>query len=114
MAKWDIDRALRDLEGVCPGTTLARVLVGTDLLKEYGVKATKAQLAGRESIFLWSLGVGPLLGPKAFFHGLTIRAAYLKARKELKQNPELRKSLWLASPKKAKPKDTKTARKRKP
>ena len=89
--KWDIDKALKELESpVCPGTSITRVLMDIKLLEKNGIKVSPKEIDGRESVQVWCLGLGILLEPKVFVYSTTIRGAYLKARKVLKTSCEAR------------------------
>jgi hypothetical protein len=101
--KWDIDKALRELEGPCPGTTVSRVLMSVELLERNGIKLTPKEINGRESVLVWCLQLGVLLEPKVFIYSMTIRGAYLRARKVLKANKEAAFLANLPPPKKRKP-----------
>lgn len=85
--KWDIDKALRALEHLeTSGTSLDRILVrldDTEGIKRLGLVTKKT--SGYSTV--WALGLGKLSQRKLFFHGWTIREAYLKARKAVKKMP---------------------------
>jgi hypothetical protein len=86
MSKWDIDKALGSLEAILettiPGTILQKIIMDTSLMVEVGMKP-KPEHVERGHGIVWSLGIGELLEAKRFFHGHTIREAYLRARKGL-------------------------------
>jgi hypothetical protein len=122
MAKWDIDKALASMEpSSAPGTTIQRALVDTKLVLSDNLQ-TRAQFGnGRIKLTpeeiqqgyvrLWSLAIGGVDQPKAFFHDRTIRGAYLQARKLVKQGKLAKAIPWgrqlftLPAQKKAKPRD---------
>jgi|SRR5271155_5210339 len=95
MAKWDIDRSLRELEPEdAPGTTIQRVLLDVKLLtngdpaylRRYGngrIKPTAKETA-RGAVCAWSIGIGVSGMRKAFFYDRTIRGVYLQARRAAK------------------------------
>ena len=90
--KWDVDRALEQLEGllkspvsnVPPGTGVTRVYAETAFAYQHGIKP---RTGDDPYILLWCLSVGYLMKPKEFFYGRTIREVYLKARKALLKKP---------------------------
>lgn len=95
MAKWDIDRALRELEPEeAPGTAIQRVLLDVKLItngdaacvRRYGngrIKPTAEEIASG-SVCVWSIVIGGLGKRKAFFYDRTIRGGYLQARRAVK------------------------------
>ncbi len=92
--KWNIDKAIEALEGTpAPGSVIERVLVNPDdaeLLGNLKLKLTPAirSRVNNENLQLvpvWCFGVGKLAQRKLFFHGWTIREAYLLARRSLKE-----------------------------
>ncbi len=107
MARWDIDRDLRPLEpDTLKGTSFQRVLVETKLItnpmakseisrrRDFGhIKLSREELT-KESVMLWSLGIGYAGQPKAFFYGTTIRQAYLEARKAVKLQKLAQHTPW--------------------
>lgn len=60
-----------------PGTDLQRVQVDRHLLELDGIKVPP----GKESMFVWSLGLGAAHEPKTFITGLTIIQAVKRAQK---------------------------------
>jgi hypothetical protein len=84
--KWDIDKALQQLEHPgTSGTVVERVLIRVDddsTVKRLGLKFKKG-LTGYQIV--WVLGLGKLSQRKLFFHGRTIREAYLEARRGVKK-----------------------------
>lgn len=87
--KWDIDKALSALESGGSGTiieTLQVDLTDTLVLKQLGLKPTPYIRRTYERFApVRVLGVGKLQARKLFFHGWTIREAFLKARRTLQQ-----------------------------
>jgi len=118
--KWDIDKALKSYEPEsCPGTTISRVLMGTDLFQRHGIKLPHASKLSKkpsgntvsvevdevvtmipfveskiESMSVWCLAIGFVMEPKAFFYGLTIRECFLKARKAAKAGALAQATPW--------------------
>jgi len=90
--KWDIDKALGQLEdllgGRAPGTGLNRVYVDPKYAYEHGIKPRKEDLG---TLLLWCLSHGMAQEPKLFFYGRTIREMYLNARKHLLKKRILRR-----------------------
>jgi hypothetical protein len=79
---WDIDKSLADLmtsETLDPSIT--KVLVDRTLWKSYNVKPKDS---GQQSAMVWCIALGRHGCPKLMTYGLTIREAYLKARKSIK------------------------------
>lgn len=75
-----------------PGTQLIRALVDVDILDREGVPLPEAArfhedspLSRRESILVWSLGIGGLRQPKLFFHGYTIEEAVARAEEGVEE-----------------------------
>lgn len=103
MAKWDIDRALREMEPEsCKGTGVQRALLDVKLLSDpvfkvrYGngkIKATPEEIE-RGSLTVWCLSIGLSYAPKAMFYDRTIRGAYLQARKAIKLNKLAESTPW--------------------
>jgi hypothetical protein len=85
--KWDIDKALGTLELETPGTTAQRVIMSASLMKQHKLRVSKDDLE-RGSRIIWCLALGPLHLPKASFYGITIREAYLTARRFVKKASE--------------------------
>jgi len=85
--KWDIDKSLREFEAeILPGTNVSRALVDVHILEKQGVRLTPEQKKeDRQSVVVWSLAIGQMHRPKAFFYGQTIRQCYLRARKAVKK-----------------------------
>lgn len=103
--KWNIDQALTKLEketGITTlaGTNIGRVWLDKTLVHKHGIMATADEEA-RGFVKVWCIGLGELDQPKMFCYGRTIRAAYLRLRKQLKP--------LLAALRKKKPKRTKKA-----
>jgi hypothetical protein len=95
MAKWDIDKELGALEKLSqrvPGTILNRTLVPPSILQRSGLKLTKEE-AQKDTLNVWSLGLGGHLDPKDFFFGRTLREVYLQARKALKPHGKPKKAI---------------------
>lgn len=82
--RWNIDKSLALLEvgQSVPGTILQRTIMDTSLMAQEGLKP-KPEHVERGHGVVWSLGVGLAYERKLFFHGYTIREAYLRARKGL-------------------------------
>jgi len=82
--QWDIDKSLVMLEKgqSVPGTILQRVTMDTSLMVKEGLKPKPEHLE-RGYGLIWCLAVGRVYERKRFFHGHTIREAYLRARKGL-------------------------------
>lgn len=100
--KWDIDKALKALEGEgFPGTVICRVLLsGGDIIQRSNIpKPTEKEL--EFGVKAWSLGLGRAQSPKFFVFGRSIRSAYLQARKIIKKmNPKAREAYGIKAPKK--------------
>jgi len=95
--KWDIDKALTKLEDpATTGTSLDRILLrldDTEAMKRLGLKPKKTE----GYAVAWAIGIGKQAQRKLFFHGFTIREAYLKARRFVKtMGPEDR--AWYGIP----------------
>jgi len=83
--KWDIDKALRNIEATdIPGTDIQRLLLDITLFETYGVKPTPEQVQ-RKGGYVWCLAIGKQLQRKLFFYGNEIHEAYLKARRQVKK-----------------------------
>lgn len=86
--KWNVDRTIEKLEPsmalTVPGTRFERVIMDTSLMKQYGVKPTPAQVKRGHGI-LWSMSLGVMGCPKAFFYGQTIRELCLKASRDARK-----------------------------
>lgn len=75
-------RALRLGHGFTRGTIISRVCCDVPTLIHRGVKVPK-ELLGNEAITVWSLGLGGLNEPKAFFIGLTVNDTIKQANEYL-------------------------------
>jgi hypothetical protein len=86
----DLERRVGVLTGypTIPGTSLQRIQVDRRLLERDGIKVPP----GRESMFVWSLGLGAAHEPKTFVTGMTIPHAIKRAQKVV-ANWELRQQL---------------------
>lgn len=101
--KWDIDRALAELEpGSCPGTTIQRATLDINLLtngdpaylaRYGGLKPTQEEIQ-RGWVRVWCLLIGFEHMPKAMFYDRTIRGAYLQARKAAKSQSLAKSTPW--------------------
>jgi hypothetical protein len=84
--KWDIDKALRQLEDPrASGTAIDRILVDAtnpQLLADLRLTTPKTS---ETAAVAWAVGIGKSAQRKLFFYGWTIREAYLKARREVKK-----------------------------
>ena len=82
MASYNVDLEIEKLEKgfSVPGTMLVRTLCAVGILKKQGLKV----IPDRESMLVWSLGVGPLLEPKMFFYDYSIPGAIKRAQKALR------------------------------
>jgi hypothetical protein len=82
--RWNIDKSLAALEvgQSVPGTALQRVLMDAAIMIQEGLKP-KSEHLERGHGFVWCLSIGLAYERKFFFHGHTIREAYLRARKGL-------------------------------
>ena len=82
--KWDIDKAIKSFEapGLAPGTTITRTLMDVEIMKREGLKPTADHIKNGQGM-VWSVAIGRMGLPKVFFYGLTIRAAFLRAKKKL-------------------------------
>jgi hypothetical protein len=82
--KWDIDKALVDMEPEsCKGTRFERILMQCSLLKQNGMEPTAAEKRDGFSP-VWCLSLGRAHEPKFFIYARTMRAVYLRARKLMK------------------------------
>lgn len=83
--KWDVDKALGQLEdllgGRAPGTGLNRVYV--DAKYVYDTKQVRYKNGDGQTVVVWCLSHGMAREAKQFFYGRTIRECYLNARKIL-------------------------------
>jgi hypothetical protein len=90
MPTWNIDKAIVQLEkavlrpGAVSGTMLTRGLLDHSMFPRFGLKIP-ADRQDRECTLVWTLSLGELLERKHFFYGLTLRAAYLAARRHFKK-----------------------------
>lgn len=75
----DLERRVGVLTGypTIPGTSLQRLQVDRVILERDGMKVPP----GKESMFVWSLGLGAAHEPKMFITGLTIIQAIKRAQK---------------------------------
>jgi hypothetical protein len=98
MAKWDIDKQILTLEPpYSPGTMISRVLLDVSLFARYNLKVPVESKEKRE-VPVWCLSVGLCERPKAFFYSLTIRGAFLKARKAVKDGTLAKHNPWGEEP----------------
>lgn len=82
--KWDIDKVLKDFEPEsAPGTIITRTIMDVLLLRKHGIKPTEKE-GDQGFAVVWSVGLGSMQSPKAFFYGRTIRGAFLRARQVAK------------------------------
>lgn len=75
----DLERRVGVLTGfpTTPGTSLQRIQVDRVILERDGIMVPP----GKESVFVWSLGLGAAHQPKTFVTGLTIIQAITRAQK---------------------------------
>ncbi len=82
--KWDPDKAITALEPVsAPGTTFSRCYLPTEFMIKHGLKPTLAHKE-RGGANVWCLSIGHSYAAKAFFYGMTMREAFLRARRAAK------------------------------
>jgi hypothetical protein len=106
MAKWDIDKALRALEAsMIPGTSIIRVTLGGAELMQRELGELTDEERQNDFANVWSLGLGRLNERHRFIYARTIREAYLRARRILKEmSPEEKAFFGVQAPKKPGPK----------
>jgi hypothetical protein len=82
--QWDIDKALVDL--TAPGFLLEKsitmAVLTQDVWKQYGIKPNVDPT--KREVMAWCLALGRYNGPKLITYALTIREAYLKMRRVIK------------------------------
>jgi hypothetical protein len=84
MPRWDIDKALTDLEdSETPGSSAARQFMDITLFEKHKIKPTRAQVESRGG-FIWCLALGRYHDRKLFVYAARIREAYLRARRQIK------------------------------
>jgi len=99
MPTWNIDKSLVQLEnailrpGAVSGTMLTRGLLDHSMFPRFGLKIP-ASRQDHQCTLVWTLALGELLEPKHFFYGLTLRAAYLAARRHFKKELQSRKNSY--------------------
>jgi hypothetical protein len=84
--RWDIDKSLTSLL-TNPNTadpSITRVILDRTLWKSYGIELKKSADVGQSCIMIWCIALGYSNQPKLFTYGLTIREAYLKARRVIR------------------------------
>lgn len=99
--KWDIDKALKALEGEgVPGTIFSRTLLyDADTIRRANIKGSEEEV--KHGVVVWTLGIGRAQTPKFFVYGRTIRTAYLQARRIIKgMSPQAREAYGIKAPKK--------------
>jgi hypothetical protein len=102
--KWDIDKALAQLENsTIPATSVSRVMLGDiPSIEREGLTPTAEERA-KQCAIVWCVALGRLNEPKLLVYGRGIRTTYLKARKIVKgMTPDLLAYYGLKSPKKRK------------
>jgi hypothetical protein len=91
--KWDIDTELLKLEPeTIAGTQIVRVYMDVSIMLKEGLRPTPAQKE-RGAGLVWSIALGQIRMPKAFFYGQTIRQAFLRACKAMRK-PRALLSPW--------------------
>ncbi len=102
MPRWDIDKALSDLEDSdIPGSSIARVYMDITLFPQNQIKPTKEQV-DRRGGFVWCLTLGRYHDRKLFMYAGRIRECYLRARRKIKaMTPTERASYGLKLPSKS-------------
>jgi hypothetical protein len=86
--KWDIDKALRDLavSGVLLEKSVTMVLIHKEDWAKYGLRPNVDQTTNE--LMVWCLAIGRYHAPKLAAYALTIREAYLKMRRAIKELDE--------------------------
>jgi hypothetical protein len=118
--KWDIDKALDALENTgAPGTVIERIQVDPEdevVLKQIALKVTPGVRRKYESQRYFPVrvvGIGKLQERKLWFHGWTIREAYLRARRAIMKMSASDLAWYGVVPKKKRNSFTTARRKRK-
>lgn len=79
-----IEKALERLESgqSVPGTQIVRTLAEVGILRRAGIKVP-AEKQDKDAILVWTVGIGPLVEPKRFYNGLTVKDALMRALEDL-------------------------------
>jgi len=82
--QWDIDKALIDFTapGVILEKSITMAVLAQDVWKRYGLRPNVDPT--RTEVIAWCLALGRYNGPKLVTYALTIREAYLKMRRVIK------------------------------